>query len=151
MFSDYISFILVGLTFIKGSFGDKGNMYYKMNAGLWAVFLYFIMETLAIPFYSLILSLTYVCSWFIGNIFFTPPNKNAGEDIDDELSDEIDANEWNIKIEPIQKKTTWIFFLSSIDIVKNSGVDYKGFSYCEMRYSNGDGESICKWNEIYNN
>jgi hypothetical protein len=69
IFNDYVAIIILGITFLKTAFKKKGNIYGKINAGVIIVYMWFVVDIIRFPFFTMVLSMLYVSGWFLGNMY----------------------------------------------------------------------------------
>ncbi len=67
IFSNMITYIILGFTFLKESFSSDDSIYGKLNAGIWAVYLSVAGDNIHLPFLSTILALTSIVAYLISN------------------------------------------------------------------------------------
>jgi hypothetical protein len=68
IFSDYLTIIIIGITFLKEAFQAGGTIFSKLSAGIWIVYLWFAVDAIHFPFFTMVLSILYVAAWLNGNV-----------------------------------------------------------------------------------
>ncbi|MHA1732451.1 MAG: hypothetical protein ACTSU5_10940 [Promethearchaeota archaeon] len=67
VFSDYLTFVMLGLSIVRGAMSERKSALSLLGAALLAMWMFFIPPSIEMPFFSMLLSLLYICGWIMGN------------------------------------------------------------------------------------